>query len=177
MNFSLPHVIDEGAEVITPFPDSLPTGLFVGATTVLFAILLAISFIDIKTLRIPDKLSLPLIAIGLALAIVTSTTAAMDHILGAVAAFVLFAGVGEAFYRLRGVDGLGLGDAKLFAAAGAWLGWQNLPLVLLLATVGGLSQAMLWQRQKPQAHLAFGPWIALAMSLVWIGVHFIGRDG
>ncbi len=163
--------------MITPFPESLPTGLFVGATTVLFAILLSISIIDIKSLRIPDKLSLPLIGIGLALAIATPTAATMDHVLGAVVAFVLFAGLGEAFYRLRGVDGLGLGDAKLFAAAGAWLGWQNLPLVLLLATVGGLSQAMLWERQKPQAHLAFGPWIALAMALVWLGVHLMGRDG
>ena len=168
-------MINEDAEVITAFPASLPTPLFVGATIVLFVMLLAISLIDIKSLRIPDKLSLPLIAIGLALAVLNSRTAALDHAIGAAAAFLVFAGLGEAFFRMRGIDGLGLGDAKLFAAAGAWLGWQNLPLVLLLASVGGLIQALLWQ--KPQAQMAFGPWIALAMGLVWTSVHFIGSSG
>ena len=170
-------MINEGAKVITPFADGLPTGMVVAATIVLFVMLLTISFIDIKSLRIPDKLSLPLIAMGLALAVITSRTAALDHAIGAAAAFLLFAGLGEFFFRLRGIDGLGLGDAKLFAAAGAWLGWQNLPLVLLLASFGGLIQALLWQRQKPQAHLAFGPWIALAMGLVWISMHFMGWRG
>lgn len=163
--------------MITPIADSLPLGLFSAATTVMFVMLLTISFIDIKTLRIPDKLSLPLIVMGLALAVITSRTAALDHAIGAAAAFLLFAGLGEVFFRFRGIDGLGLGDAKLFAAAGAWLGWQNLPLVLLLASVGGLIQALLWQRQKPQSHLAFGPWIALAMGLVWISMHFVGWSG
>ena len=163
--------------MITAFADSLPPGLFAAATIVMFVMLLEISLIDIKTLRIPDKLSLPLIVVGLALAAITSRTAALDHAIGAAAAFLLFAGLGEVFFRLRGIDGLGLGDAKLFAAAGAWLGWQNLPLVLLLATFGGLIQALLWQRQKPQAHLAFGPWIALAMGLVWISMHFTGWSG
>ena len=143
----------------------------------MFVMLLTISLIDINSLRIPDKLSLPLIAMGLALAAITSRTAALDHAIGAAVGFSLFAGLGEVFFRFRGVDGLGLGDAKLFAAAGAWLGWQNLPLVLLLATFGGLIQALLWQRQKPQAHLAFGPWIALAMGLVWISMHFMGWGG
>ena len=166
-----------GTKLITPFADSLPPCLFAAATIVMFVMLLAISLIDIRTLRIPDKLSLPLIVMGLALAAVTSRTAALDHAIGAAAAFLLFAGLGEVFFRLRGIDGLGLGDAKLFAAAGAWLGWQNLPLVLLLASVGGLIQALLRQKQKPQAHLAFGPWIALAMGLVWISSHFIGWSG
>lgn len=165
-------MIHEGAEVITAFPASLPPGLFIAATLVLFVMLLAISLIDIKSLRIPDTLSLPLIAMGLVLAVLSSRTAALDHAIGAAVAFLLFAGVGEVFFRLRGIDGLGLGDAKLFAAAGAWLGWQNLPLVLLLASVGGLIQALLWH--KPQAQIAFGPWIALAIGLVWIGMRLIG---
>ena len=170
-------MINEGTKLNTAFADSLPPGLFAAATIVMFVMLLAISLIDIKTLRIPDKLSLPLIIVGLALAAITSRTAALDHAIGAAAAFLLFAGLGEVFFRLQGIDGLGLGDAKLFAAAGAWLGWQNLPLVLLLASVGGLIQALLRQKQKPQAHLAFGPWIALAMGLVWISSHFTGWSG
>lgn len=155
-------------KVIKPFTDSLPPGLFIAATIVLFVMLLAISLFDIKSLRIPDKLSLPLIGIGLALAAVNPQTLTVDHIIGATAGFALFAGLGETYFRLRGIDGLGLGDAKLFAAAGAWLGWQNLPMVLLLATIGGLIQALLMQQFRHQAHLAFGPWLALAFWLVWL---------
>ena len=65
--------------------------------------LLTISFIDIKSLRIPDKLSLPLIAMGLALAVITSRTAALDHAIGAAAAFLLFAGLGEVFLSHSGL--------------------------------------------------------------------------
>ena len=66
------------------------------------------------------------------------------------------------------VEGLGLGDAKLFAASGAWLGWQGLPPVLLIAALGGLGQAML--RAAPQRHrpLAFGPWIAVGFFSLWL---------
>ena len=112
-------MITGGTKLITAFADSLPPGLFTAATIVMFVMLLTISLIDINSLRIPDKLSLPLIAMGLALAAITSRTAALDHAIGAAVGFSLFAGLGEVFFRFRGVDGLGLGDAKLFAAAGA----------------------------------------------------------
>ena len=147
---------------------SLPYGPAIGVTLCLGVILSLIAVIDIKTLRIPDVLSLPLIFGGLALAVAMPDAAAWDHVIGAGLAFALFAGLGEAYFRLRAVDGLGLGDAKLFAAAGAWLGWQNLPLVLLIATMGGLAQVLLRRSTTRDTALAFGPWIAFGFWAVWI---------
>lgn len=121
--------------------------------------LLTIAVIDLKTLRIPDLLSLPLIALGLAVAAFGPADVFAGKLIGAGVGYLVLAGLGAAYFRLRGQDGLGLGDAKLFAAAGAWLGWQSLPVVLALASVGGLC----WALTHPQRdQIAFGPWIALA---------------
>ena len=146
---------------------SLPFYVALGVTLCLTATLAVISAIDLKTLRIPDALSFLLIGSGLALAFTVPEVSAVDHLIGAIAAFALFAGLGEGYFRLRGVDGLGLGDAKLFAAAGAWLGWQNLPVVLLIATLGGLLQAVVLRTGRA-APLAFGPWIAAGFWSVWV---------
>ncbi|MEO5619890.1 MAG: A24 family peptidase [Cypionkella sp.] len=132
--------------------------------------LLAISVIDIRTLRIPDFLSLPLIGVGLGIAINGTNNFGADYFAGAIVGFLLFAGLGEVYFRLRRVDGLGLGDAKLFAAAGAWLGWTYLPLVLLLAASGGLMNALLRRENAPNVTLALGPWISLGFWLVYISV-------
>lgn len=146
----------------------LPLGLKIGATLCLTCVLMIISLVDLKTLRIPDILSLPLIAAGLTLAFAVPDVNTADHVIGALAAYMLFAGLGEIYFRSRGIDGLGLGDAKLFAGAGAWLGWQVLPIVLLLATAGGLIQAVLMTKANRTKPIAFGPFIALAFWCVWI---------
>jgi leader peptidase (prepilin peptidase) / N-methyltransferase len=147
---------------------ALPPAFAVGITICLTVILVTISVIDLKTLRIPDLLSLPLIAAGLTLAVAAPGVDAKDHLAGALGAYILFAGLGEVYFRSRGIDGLGLGDAKLFAAAGAWLGWQNLPIVLLIATAGGLIYALLRSGLNQTARIAFGPFLALAFWVVWV---------
>ncbi len=124
--------------------------------------LYAIARIDLKTLRIPDYLSLPLVAAGLGVAATGSKETLSSHLIGAGAGFLLLAVFGEVFFRLRNREGLGLGDAKLFAAAGAWLGWQSLPYVMLLASVGGLCWAL---THRSSSQIAFGPWIALGFWL------------
>jgi leader peptidase (prepilin peptidase) / N-methyltransferase len=152
-------------------PDlTLTPSLFVSIieTVGLSITLLAISVIDIKTLRIPDFLSLPLIGVGLGIAIHGTNNFGAEYFAGAIVGFLLFAGLGEVYFRSRGVDGLGLGDAKLFAAAGAWLGWSYLPLVLLLAASGGLMAALMRRNTAPDAPLALGPWISLSLWLVYI---------
>ncbi|OYU37710.1 MAG: hypothetical protein CFE33_19375 [Pseudorhodobacter sp. PARRP1] len=151
---------------------TITSSFFVSAieTIGLSITLLTISVIDIRTLRIPDFLSLPLIGVGLGIAINGTDNFGADHFAGAIVGFLLFAGLGEFYFRLRGVDGLGLGDAKLFAAAGAWLGWTYLPLILLLAASGGLVAALLRPETEPNAPLALGPWIALSLWLVYIWV-------
>lgn len=162
--------------LINDLASNLPLDVAIVSTVCLTLVLLIISVVDLKTLRIPDILSLPLIAGGLSLAFVVPGVSVLNHVAGALAAYLLFAGLGEIYFRSRGVDGLGLGDAKLFAGAGAWLGWQNLPVVLLLATAGGLVQALLWSKVNRSTPVAFGPYIALAFWTVWIST-FWGQNG
>lgn len=124
--------------------------------------LAAIAVIDARSLRIPDRLSLPLIGAGLLAAATGPAGVFADRLVGAGAGFLILGGVGEVYFRLRHREGLGLGDAKLFAAAGAWLGWQMLPWVLVVASV----LALVWtltQRSRPE--IAFGPWLALGFWL------------
>ena len=147
---------------------SLPFAAASAITLCLSLALIVISVIDLRTFRIPDVLSLPLIVTGLALALIVPNVYPVDHLIGAIAGFALFAGIGEVYFRARNVDGLGLGDAKLFAAAGAWLGWQNLPMVLLIAALGGLAQALLTRTTRRDQPLAFGPWIALGFWATWL---------
>lgn len=150
----------------------LPLSVFMVVTLVLTAVLVAIAVIDLREFRIPDVLSLPLIAAGLMLALVVPEVDAVHHMIGAVAGFALLAGIGEIYFRRNGVEGLGLGDAKLFAAAGAWLDWSSLPIVLLIAAGGGLLQIVLRGKFEQQAAVAFGPWISIGFWVVWIGTGY-----
>ncbi|MES2665532.1 MAG: A24 family peptidase [Pseudomonadota bacterium] len=143
------------------------------ATLILTLALLAIARIDARSLRIPDVISLPLICAGLLLA--AAQPGWQDHLIGAVVGFAVLGGLGEAYFRRTGREGLGLGDAKLFAAAGAWLGWQALPQVLLIAALGGLAFAAL--RRQTAGGIAFGPWLALGFWLVWMGQRVISYPG
>jgi leader peptidase (prepilin peptidase) / N-methyltransferase len=139
-----------------------------GLTLALTLVLVVIAEIDARTRRIPDLLSLPLIGAGLIAAYRLPLLPIQHHLIGAGVGFALFALVGELYFRRTGTDGLGLGDAKLFAAAGAWLGWQGLPMVLLIAALGGLAFAVVRGRTDRRAALAFGPWLALGFWAVWV---------
>lgn len=133
----------------------------------LTAMLAGIAAVDFRTYRIPDWLSLPLIAAGLGWA-AWSGQPTSAHLAGALVGYASLAAFGAVYFRRFGRDGLGLGDAKLFSAAGAWLGWQALPLVLLIASIGGLVFALATRRRRAEARIAFGPWIALGIWLVWL---------
>lgn len=140
-----------------------------GAGLLLATILVLIAIVDFRTHRIPDALTLPLIASGLGWTAWAGQEAFSAHLLGAFLGYVSLAGFGEIYFRRRGREGLGLGDAKLFAAGGAWLGWQSLPPALLIASVSGLIFALVTARRRGDVQLAFGPWIALGIWLVWLG--------
>lgn len=139
-----------------------------GATCGLMLVLAAITLIDLRSFRIPDLLSLPLIVAGIGLVPHISGTPLHDLVIGAVGGFAVFWAIGAWYFRRTGVDGLGLGDAKMFAAAGAWLGWQALPMVLLIAAAGGLGFALLHGATGRRSAIAFGPWLALGFAAVWI---------
>ncbi len=167
--------------MISPGPTGIAALLadpvWMAVTVVLTATLLVITVVDLRSFRIPDKLSLPLIVAGLAFAwampdLDRQATSFSDHLIGAILAFVLFALMGEVAFRRTGQEALGLGDAKLFSAAGAWLGWQALPSVLLIASLSGLSFALIIRLVKGGTAIAFGPWIALGFLAVWLSAAF-----
>ena len=127
--------------------------------------LLALALIDLRTWRLPDALTLPLIAAGIgAAALGLLPTVDLLHALaGAAVGYLALAGIGWAYRRLRGRDGLGLGDAKLLAAAGAWLGVESLPWLVLIAAVLGLALALVrTQPVRAETAVPFGPPLALA---------------
>jgi len=133
---------------------------------VLSGLLLWISIVDLRRFRIPDWLNVSLVISGLIHAATVNGEVA-PHLIGAAVGYLFLASWGELYFRIRGREGLGLGDAKLFAGAGAWLGWQDLPLVLLGAALGGLGYALV-ARAGPEDRIAFGPFIAMAILGVWI---------
>ncbi|WP_281300266.1 MULTISPECIES: A24 family peptidase [unclassified Iodidimonas] len=150
------------------------------ATLFLGLILLTLAVIDARHFFLPDLLTLPLILMGLFVAGFIGPVDLLSAALGAMAGYGLLAGIAYAYRHLRGREGLGLGDAKLLAAAGAWMGWQALPYVLLLASLSGLFYVL---GQRLRGHhlgagdaIPFGPFIALSFWLLWLyGQSFFGR--
>lgn len=135
----------------------------------LISVSIWIAVVDFRTKRIPDKASLPLIAIGLALSGYASALPLADRLIGAGAGFLLLWALGEGMFRLLGQEALGIGDAKLFSAAGAWLGWQGLPAVMLVSAAMGLAFAAL-RPATAERELAFGPWLAAGIVLNWVSL-------
>lgn len=138
------------------------------------AITLAVlSAIDLDTFRLPDSLTLPLAASGLALPwILANGVTLPERGLAAAGAFALIAGIDLIYRQLRGRQGLGLGDAKLFAAAGSWLGAEPLSHVLLWATASALAAvAVTGVRQgalTKETRIAFGPFLAFGFWMAWM---------
>lgn len=134
----------------------------VAAALLAFALSWAV-MIDIDRYRLPDLLTLPMIGGGLLYAALMQDERLLDRVIGAAAGYLSLVIVAAVYRRLRGVDGLGRGDAKLLAAAGAWLGWGALPSVIFLAATAGLVFAIariLARRQSTTDAIAFGPFIA-----------------
>lgn len=134
--------------------------------------LLGASVVDWRHGWLPDILVLPLIPAGIAVHALIRPNAWPDHVIGAAAGFAGFAMVAYMYKAIRGREGLGFGDTKLLAAAGAWVSWTGLPSVVLLAALFGLAGALagrLAGREiAPATELPFGPPLALATWLVWL---------
>jgi leader peptidase (prepilin peptidase)/N-methyltransferase len=124
--------------------------------------LIALAFIDLETGYLPDAITLPLIALGLAVNFFGVFVPPAGAVIGAAAAFIAFWAIGAAYQRLRGRDGLGLGDAKLLAAIGAWTGWTLLPFVIFIAAALTLAFAALRGLARSDAALPFGPGLCAA---------------
>jgi leader peptidase (prepilin peptidase)/N-methyltransferase len=133
--------------------------------------LIALTFIDLDTFLLPDQLTLPLVWAGLLLSIwhpVWAPGAApvtpVDSILGAAAGYLSLWSVFWLFLLIRKKEGMGYGDFKLFAAFGAWFGWQMLLPIILFASLLG-SVVGIWlifrQRKGIDTHIPFGPYLAV----------------
>lgn len=134
--------------------------------------LLLIAALDAEHHWLPDKLTLPLIAAGLAAAWAGIGPPIGHRLIGAAAGFAALAILAFLYRRLRGREGLGGGDPKLLAAIGAWLGWAQLPFVLLGAGLLGLGAILLMRLGGRQVsatdRLPLGTLMALAAWPIWL---------
>lgn len=122
---------------------------------------------------LPDQLTLPLMWGGLVLSLFQiSPVSLYDAVIGAIAGYLFLWTIFWAFKLLTGKEGMGYGDFKLLAALGAWLGWQQLPLIILLSSVVGLVFGLIQlrlQNKGIEKAFPFGPYLAIAgwFCLIW----------
>ncbi len=145
----------------------LPTPVFWVATVILAGVLIRLVVIDLHTRRLPDKYTLPLVLSGLAVNAYALGAIPTLAIWGAIMGYLVFWAIGAFYFRARGIEGLGMGDAKLLAAAGAWLGIAMLPMLILMAATAALVFALAGGR-RAREQLAFGPWLAAAFIILWV---------
>ena len=135
--------------------------------------LLALAVIDLDTTLLPDDLTYPLLWAGLLAAVLgISPVSLPDAVIGAMAGYLALWSLYWVFKLLTGKEGMGYGDFKLLAALGAWLGWQYLPVVVLLSPVVGLVFAVSMMASgsvKRDQGIPFGPYLAIAgwIALLW----------
>ena len=175
-------------EALTGIASAYAAWRFGVSWTVLLALLyiwslIALTFIDADTTLLPDDITLPLLWLGLLANVGGTFTDLTSAVIGAVAGYLILWLVYWGFKLLTGKEGMGYGDFKLLAAIGAWLGWQMLPLVILLSamvgTIVGLAGIILQGRERG-AKLPFGPYLAAAgfIALFWgkaLNTWYLGR--
>ncbi|MEM7220120.1 MAG: A24 family peptidase [Pseudomonadota bacterium] len=128
-------------------------------------VLIALAGIDFDTQMLPDQLTLPFVWAGLLVNLIGGYTTIESAVMGAVIGYLLLWSVYWAFKLLTGKEGMGYGDFKLLGGLGAWLGWQALPAVILLASVTGVIYAIgsgLFSKEKRSQPMPFGPFLAIA---------------
>ena len=125
--------------------------------------LIALAFIDFDTSLLPDSITMPLIWLGLLFNISTSFAPLSRAVVGAVAGYLILWSIYWLFKLVTGKEGMGYGDFKLLAAIGAWLGWELLPVTILLSsvvgTIVGISMIVLIKHDR-RVPIPFGPYLA-----------------
>jgi leader peptidase (prepilin peptidase)/N-methyltransferase len=127
--------------------------------------LLALTCIDFDTQLLPDGITLPLMWGGLIVNLWGAFVPINTAVIGAVAGYLSLWSIYWLFKIIRGKEGMGYGDFKLMAALGAWLGWQMLPLIVLLSSVVGAAigiSLIVFKGRDHNIPLAFGPYLAIA---------------
>ncbi len=151
---------------------SLDESVRLWADCVLGWTLLALAWIDVRAMILPDVLTLPLLLAGLAFSLILDPDRIADHALGAAIGWLIFWAVARLYRALRDREGLGGGDMKLLAAAGAWVTWSGLGPVMLIAALIGLAVGLCVRLRgaKPTGAtvIPFGAPLALAAWIVWL---------
>lgn len=135
-------------------------------------LLVTLAALDMRALWLPDRLTAPLALAGVAGALAGLTPPVPDRLIGGAAGFAALWLVARGYRAVRGREGMGGGDPKLFGAIGLWLGWRLLPSVLLIAGLIGLGW-VLFQRLRGRplprdAALPFGALLATAAYPAWL---------
>ena len=134
--------------------------------------MVALTFIDLDTQLLPDDITLPLLWLGLAFNLGDTYTNLPAAVIGAMAGYLALWSVFWLFKLATGKEGMGYGDFKLLAAIGAWLGWQMLPLTILLSSLVGAVVGIVLivaARHGRNVPIPFGPYLAAAglIALFW----------
>ena len=138
------------------------------AACVLLWSLLALTMIDFDTQLLPDSITLPLLWAGLIANLWHTFASLPDAVIGALAGYLSLWTIYWLFKLIRGKEGMGYGDFKLLAALGAWLGWQLLPVIVLLSSVVGAGigiSLIVFKGRDHSVPLAFGPYLAIAGAI------------
>ncbi len=134
--------------------------------------MMALTFIDFDTQLLPDDITLPLLWTGLAINLGGTFSDLQSAVVGAIAGYLTLWAVYWGFKLATGKEGMGYGDFKLLAAIGAWLGWQMLPLTILLSSavgaVVGITLIIVARRGR-EVPIPFGPYLAAAgvLAMFW----------
>jgi len=145
--------------------------------TILFMVfagtLVILSFIDFDHKILPDVLTLPGIAVGWLVSFLPGGISWADSLIGLIAGGGSLYLVAWAYERITGREGLGGGDIKLLAMIGAWMGWESLPLIVLMSSLSGAvigSVFILWGGKGARTQIPFGPFLSLgAISYLFFG--------
>jgi leader peptidase (prepilin peptidase)/N-methyltransferase len=136
--------------------------------------LVYLAYIDLRTFRLPDSITLVLILSGLLFNGFSEKGLVFfqDSVIGAILGYASLWLLNTLYRLIKKQDGIGMGDAKLLAALGAWLGWFALPEILLMASLTGLIGGFIWLQWNKQNHRSafpFGPFLAIAgiIELLW----------
>ena len=145
--------------------------MLLGALLLIWS-LIALTFIDADTQLLPDSITLPLLWMGLCFNLFGVFADLSSAVLGAMVGYLSLWSVYLAFRLVTGKEGMGYGDFKLLAALGAWLGWQMLPLIILLSSLVGAAVGIvliILARQGRHVPIPFGPYLAAAglIALIW----------
>lgn len=134
--------------------------------------LIALTFIDLDHQLLPDKITLPLVWFGIFFNLFTVYTDVVTSVIGAMAGYLSLWSIYHLFRLITGKEGMGYGDFKLLAVLGAWMGWQFLPVIVLLSSLVGAVvgiSLMLIKKHQRDIPIPFGPYLAAAgwIALIW----------